>query len=68
VCAFEFLFADEVYQSISATASHHHKETTSPEVRATIAASKDDVSIRISDQGAFLFHTILRWFDQDEKF
>ena len=37
-----------------ATASHHHDATTSPEVRATIAASKDDVSIRISDQGTFV--------------
>ena len=39
------------YQSIRATALHHHASTSSPEVLATIAASKDDVSIRISDQG-----------------
>ena len=47
-----FVFADAgSYQSMRATTSHPHGAATTPEVRATIAASKDDVSIRISDQG-----------------
>lgn len=47
-----FVFTDaSSYQSMRATASHHHGAATTPEVHATIAVSKDDVSIRISDQG-----------------
>lgn len=53
MCVFLF-FTDRrgSYQALHATASHHHGANATPEVHATIAASKDDVSIRISDQGA----------------
>lgn len=47
----EYIVFELLKNSMRATASHHHASTTSPEVRATIAASKDDVSIRISDRG-----------------
>ncbi|KAF9652219.1 alpha-ketoacid dehydrogenase kinase [Thelephora ganbajun] len=50
----EYIVFELLKNSIRATASHHHGASTSPEVRATIAASKDDVSIRISDQGGGL--------------
>jgi len=45
----EYIVFELLKNSMRATASH--ASTSSPEVRATIAASKDDVSIRISDQG-----------------
>lgn len=41
-----------------ATGLKHVGSTIRPEVRATIVASKNDVSIRISDQGSDVIFTI----------
>jgi len=47
----EYIVFELLKNSIHATSLHHRTSGASPEVRATIAASKDDISIRISDQG-----------------
>ena len=36
---------------MTATRLHHRGASTLPSIRATVVAGKDDVNIRISDQG-----------------